>query len=66
MMYLPVNQLHLRVRSLVDKFKQGRGTRYIDKAIVLDREALELCPPGHLMRAAWLTSDVSNRYDQER
>jgi CHAT domain-containing protein/tetratricopeptide (TPR) repeat protein len=67
MTYLSVEQLHSRARSLVTKFERGGGTRYIDKAIVLDREALELCSPGHPMRADSLTelaSDVSTRYAQ--
>ena len=46
MMYMPVKQLHLRANSLVTKFEQGRGTSYIDEAIILDREALELSPPA--------------------
>ena len=48
--YLPVTRLNLRAESLVTRFKQGEGTNYIDEAIVLDREALELCPPGHPKR----------------
>jgi hypothetical protein len=43
-MYLPVEQLHLLAKSLVDKFEQGGGTSYVDEAIVLGREALGLCP----------------------
>jgi CHAT domain-containing protein/tetratricopeptide (TPR) repeat protein len=57
--------LHSRAKSLVTKFKQGRGAGYINKAIVLDREALELCPPGHPKRCSSLTllaSYVSDRY----
>jgi CHAT domain-containing protein/tetratricopeptide (TPR) repeat protein len=66
-MYLPVEQLHSRARSLVAKFEQGGGTRYINEAIILDREALELCPPGHPMRVdslTFLAMDVSTRYAQ--
>ena len=29
-MYLPVNQLHSRERSLLDRFRQGRGTGWIN------------------------------------
>ena len=66
-MCLAVNQLFSRAISLVAKFEQGGGTNYIDEAIVLDREALELCPPGHLKRAFSLTQlgiHLSNRYKQ--
>jgi CHAT domain-containing protein/tetratricopeptide (TPR) repeat protein len=65
MTYLSVEQLHSRARSLAAKFKQGGGTNCIDEAIVLDREALELCPPGHPMRVdsvAHLASHLSHRY----
>ena len=65
--YLPVNQLHLRAHSLVAKFEQGGGSNHIDEAIILDREALELCPPGHPQRAvsvAWLAIHLSDRFDQ--
>ena len=45
MMYLPVGQLHSRAESsLFAKFEQGGGISYIDEAIDLDREALELFP----------------------
>ena len=66
-MHLPVEQLHSRAQSLVAKFKQGRGSSYMDEAIVLDREALELCPPVHPMRSVsltWLSIHLSDRYDQ--
>ena len=66
-MYLPVKQLHLRAESLVAKFKQGRGSSYIDEAIVLDREALELCSSGHHMRPmslTWLAIHLGDRYGQ--
>ncbi|KAI9458456.1 CHAT domain-containing protein [Boletus coccyginus] len=46
-MYLPVEQLHSRAESLVTKFEQGGGRSYIDEAIDLDREALQLCAPDH-------------------
>ena len=66
-MYLPVEQLHLRAKSLVTKFKQGGRTSYIDDAIVLDRDALELCPPGHHKRSASLSQlaiHLSDHYGQ--
>ena len=66
-MHLPVKQLRSRAKSLVTKFKQGGGASYVDGAIVLDREALVLCPPGHPMRSGALTrlaSRLSSRYDQ--
>ena len=41
MMFLPVEQLHSRVNSLLGEFAQERGTSY-SITIVFDREALEL------------------------
>ncbi|KAF8554748.1 hypothetical protein OG21DRAFT_1022936 [Imleria badia] len=67
MMSLPVEQLQSRAKSLVAKFEQGDGTSYLDEAIVLDREALELCQSGHGMRPAsldWLAIDLWRRYRQ--
>ena len=67
MMCLPVDQLHSRADALVAKFEQGGGSSYIDEAIVLDREALELCPPNHPERYASLNQleiHLSDRYDQ--
>ena len=64
-MCVSVDQLHLRAESLVAKFEQGGGTNYIDEAIVLHREALEHCPPGHPKRHDCLTSlasHLSKRY----
>ena len=64
---LPVAQLHSRAKSLVAKFKDGGGRNYMDEAIVLDREALELCPPGHPERYVCLNQlgiHLNNRYDQ--
>ena len=46
-MCLAVDQLLSYAEFLAAKFKQGGRRSYIDQAIVLDREALELCPPGH-------------------
>ena len=64
---LPVFWLHSRAESLVDKFEEGRGTNYIDEAIVLDRKALELCSPSHPARSRSLTLlgiHLSDRYNQ--
>ena len=47
MTYPPVKQLHSQANLLAAKFEQGEGANYIDDAINLDREALELCQPGH-------------------
>ena len=66
-MYLPVEQLHSRVDNLVAKFTKGGGTSYIDEAIVRDRDALELRPPGDPKRSVsltWLAIHLINRYDQ--
>ena len=63
----PVEQLHSRAGSLAAKFQQGGGTSYIEEAIALDREALELCPPGHPKRSVALTElacHLSVRYGQ--
>jgi CHAT domain-containing protein/tetratricopeptide (TPR) repeat protein len=65
--YLPAILFHLRAQYLLAKFKQGRGTSYVDEAIDLDREALELYPPGHLERAdslTWLAIHLCERYRQ--
>ena len=51
MQCLSVKQLHLWAKSLA-KFKRGGTTSYIVEAIVIDREALELYPPGHPKRTA--------------
>ena len=64
---LPVEQLHSRAESLLAKFEQGGGTSCINEAIDLDREALELCLPGHPKRSVsltWLAIHLSNRYGQ--
>ena len=50
MMCLPVDQLHSRANYLVAMFQQGDGSNYIDEAIILGREALELYPPDHPKR----------------
>ncbi|KAF8431089.1 CHAT domain-containing protein [Boletus edulis BED1] len=65
--YLAVQQLHSQGKFLADQFKRGRGTSCIDEAIILDREALELCPPSHPMRPVSLTSlatHLRDRYNQ--
>ena len=62
-----VKQLHSRAESLYVKFKQGGGTRDIDEAIDLDRQALALCPSGHSERPVslfLLARLLSNRYIQ--
>ena len=62
---LVIKQLLSRARSLSAKFKQGGGTSYIDEAIVLDREALDLCPQGHPDQSVSLNSlavHLSTRY----
>ena len=67
MMYLPVEQLHSRANSLVATFQHGGGTSCLDEAIVLDREALERCPPGHPKRPVSLTQlaiHLGDRYCQ--
>ena len=61
---IPVNQLHLRANSLFARFEEGRGTSYIDDATVLDREALELCAPGHPKRSDSLTQLASHLVDR--
>ena len=63
---LPVTQLHSQATFLASKFKHGGGPSYIDEAIILDREALELCPPRHPKRYVSLNHlavDLSDRYD---
>ncbi|KAH0835025.1 TPR-like protein, partial [Lanmaoa asiatica] len=59
--------LHSRANSLVTRSEQGGGTNYIDEAVVLDREALDLCPPGHPERHGCLNNlanHLCDRYDQ--
>ncbi|KAI9460424.1 TPR-like protein [Boletus coccyginus] len=50
-----VEQLHSRAESLAAKFKHGGERSDIEEAIELDREALQLCPPGHPKRSDSLT-----------
>ena len=64
---LLVDLLHSQAEALADEFKQGGETNHIDEAIVLDGEALELCPPGHPERYVslnWLGLHLLDRYDQ--
>ena len=59
--------MHSRAKSLSAKFKQGRGTRYIDEAIDVARQALALCPPGHSERPGslfQLALHLGYRYNQ--
>ncbi|KAI9459001.1 TPR-like protein [Boletus coccyginus] len=46
-----VEQSLSRARSLGTKFREGGGRSCIKEAIALDREALQLCPPGHPKRS---------------
>ncbi|KAI9567945.1 CHAT domain-containing protein [Boletus coccyginus] len=55
MMCLPVTRLHSRAEFLAAKFRQGGGRSYIDEVIDFDREALQLCPPGHPKRSVSLS-----------
>ena len=66
-MCLAVHQLLSRAKSLVTRFEVEGERSYIDQAIVLDREALELCPPGHPERDVSLSSlavHLGERYNQ--
>ena len=66
-MCLPVSQLHSQAEYLAARFLEGDGSSYINEAIVLDREALGLCPPGHPKRNVSLSSlagHLGDRYDQ--
>ena len=65
--YLPVKRLQSRANSLSAKFKQGGGTRYIDEAIDLDRQALALCSHGYPERPGLLSQlalHLGDRYNQ--
>ncbi|KAI9567954.1 CHAT domain-containing protein [Boletus coccyginus] len=67
MMCLPVERLHSREKSLTAKFEEGAGRSYIEEAIELDREALQLCPPGHPKRSdslVRLARHLRDRYKQ--
>ena len=51
---LTVSQLLSQAQSAAAKFQQDSEARYIDEAIILDREALELCTAGHPRQSACL------------
>ncbi|KAN0080155.1 CHAT domain containing protein [Tylopilus felleus] len=60
-------KLRSRAESLLNKFRLGGGTRSLDQAVFLYREALELCPQGHPDRSFPLNnlaSCLSTCYDQ--
>jgi len=62
-----VEQLHSRAESRIAKFEQGGGRSYIEEAIELDREALQLCPLGHPRRLdslIYLARHLRGRYNQ--
>ncbi|KAI9567894.1 TPR-like protein [Boletus coccyginus] len=62
-----VEQLLSRARSLGTKFREGGGRSCIEEAIALDREALQLCPPGHPKRSdslVRLADHLDYRYRQ--
>ncbi|KAN0094895.1 CHAT domain containing protein [Tylopilus felleus] len=64
-----IEELHERANALAASFNpDGNGTTdCIDKAIVLDRKALELCPPGHPLRSdssSLLAAHLDKRYKQ--
>ena len=66
-MWLPVKQLLSQAESLAATFQQGGETRYIDEAIVLDREALDICTPSHPQRSdclIQLSFHISTRFNQ--
>lgn len=50
MMHLPVEQLLSQTCPLSDEFRRCSEIRYIDQAIILNREALDICTPGHPKR----------------
>lgn len=67
MICLPVEQLLSRSEFLYNKFEQSSETRYIDEAIVVDREALGICTPGHPKRSSCLDAlswHIWTRYKQ--
>ncbi|KAI9567997.1 TPR-like protein [Boletus coccyginus] len=61
------HRLHSRAKSLATKFKEGGGRSYIEEAIELDREALQVCSPGHPERPdslICLARHLLDRYQQ--
>ncbi|KAI9567903.1 CHAT domain-containing protein [Boletus coccyginus] len=62
-----IQKLHSRAEPLAVEFKQGGEGSCIEEAIDLDREALQLCPPGHprrLVSLTYLACHLLDRYDQ--
>ncbi|KAI9455544.1 TPR-like protein [Boletus coccyginus] len=62
-----IQKLHSRAKFLVAKFEEGGRRGYIEEAIALGREALELCPHGHPMRSnslIYLAHHLRGRYKQ--
>ena len=51
MTYVSVSRLLRRAEARFAKFEQEGRTSYIDEAVKLGNEALDLCPPGHRKRA---------------
>ena len=51
---LTVSQLLSQAQSVADQFEQDGEARYMDEAIILDRDALELCTAGHPWQSACL------------
>ncbi|KAN0094894.1 CHAT domain containing protein [Tylopilus felleus] len=61
-----IEELHERANALAASLADG--TDSIDEAIVLDRQALELCPPGHQLRSgssSLLATHLDRRYRQQ-
>ncbi|KAI9568167.1 CHAT domain-containing protein [Boletus coccyginus] len=67
-MCLPVKLLFSQAESLVAAFQQvGGGRSYVEEAINIDREALQLCPTGHPKRyvsLSYLALHLLDRYNQ--
>lgn len=61
-MCLPVQQLLSKAAFLVTKFERGSETVYIDQAIVLDREVLDLFPLSHPSRSVALGQLATHLY----
>ena len=62
-----VSELLSWADDLCEEFQQGGDDRYIDEAIALDREALDLCPRGHPRRFGCLLDlarHLGNRYNR--
>ncbi|KAI9567891.1 TPR-like protein [Boletus coccyginus] len=67
LLFVELEQLHSRAESLASVFREGGGRSYIEEAIALDREALQLCPPGHPKRPyslTCLTLHLHHRYEK--